>query len=191
MFAVQQRVLGPAHPQTLLSMSNLARTILVQNRFDEAIKINRQAWEIAKNARGTEDEVTRRQKKQLEAALTNHSWKLATASSHEEGDSLQAIQLAQESIELYPSSANNRDNLGVALYRNGQWNEAVEALTKARKMRSGKDPAHQFFLAMALGKLEKNKRRLSTTSRPLNGWRRKGEWKINVAFAKRHRVSSA
>ena len=51
--------------------------------------------------------------------------------------------------EIQPDIANCWNNLGVALYRNGQSSEAVETLEKARAMNGGNDPYHQFFLAMA------------------------------------------
>lgn len=37
----------------------------------------------------------------------------------------------------------------MALYRNERWQEAIDALVKARQMRGGNDPLHRFFLAMA------------------------------------------
>jgi tetratricopeptide (TPR) repeat protein len=53
------------------------------------------------------------------------------------------------SVELSPV-AISYNGLGTALYRNGQFSEAVEALEKADSMIVGGDREHRMILAMAL-----------------------------------------
>ena len=84
---------------------------------------------------------------------TNLAWLLATAEDVNLRNSKEAVELAQKAVELEPDIANHRDNLGVAQYRAGDWQGALDALEKAREMRGGKDPAHQFFLAMTYWQL--------------------------------------
>jgi tetratricopeptide (TPR) repeat protein len=56
---------------------------------------------------------------------------------------------------LQPVSANNWNNLGVALYRNDQYEEAVDSLRKADEMIAGGDRVHRLFYAMALWQLSR------------------------------------
>ena len=61
----------------------------------------------------------------------------------------QGGELANQAIELQPDDADHWNNLGVAQYRAGDWQAAVEALEKADGMIEQGDREHRMFLAMA------------------------------------------
>ena len=62
----------------------------------------------------------------------------------------QAIKWAELATTLKPNIARYENTLGVAYYRAGRWEEAIEALERAEKLAPGKDYAHNmFFIAMA------------------------------------------
>ena len=52
-------------------------------------------------------------------------------------------------MELQPRTANHWSNLGVALWRTGESQAALEALEQADQMSTNRDHLHRFFLAMA------------------------------------------
>jgi tetratricopeptide (TPR) repeat protein len=86
------------------------------------------------------------------------AWLLATCPDLELRDPQQAVAHAQKAVELAPDQGNHWNTLGVALYRNGDWQAAIEALMKCA--RQGGSSCDFFFLAMAHGKLnEKEKAR--------------------------------
>ena len=59
------------------------------------------------------------------------------------------VNLAKEATERYPEIGSHWSNLGLALYRVGEWEEAAKSLEKADGMIDGGDLAHRMFLAMA------------------------------------------
>jgi serine/threonine protein kinase/Flp pilus assembly protein TadD len=63
-------------------------------------------------------------------------------------DPERAMTLARQAIDRSPRDGTSYGTLGMALYRAGQWPEAVTALNKAMALRSG-DGLDGFFLAMA------------------------------------------
>ena len=85
----------------------------------------------------------------LAGVYTNWCWQLATAADVSQRDPAKAVELANKAIGLRPDSANNWNNLGVAQYRAGDWQAAVEAMEKADAMIEGGDRPHRMFLAMA------------------------------------------
>jgi hypothetical protein len=64
------------------------------------------------------------------------------------------VELANRAIDLRSeSAANDWTNLGVAQYRAGNWQTAVDALEKADAMIEGGGSIHRMFLAMARWRL--------------------------------------
>jgi WD40 repeat protein/serine/threonine protein kinase len=55
----------------------------------------------------------------------------------------------KKAIELTPQDGNIWNTLGVARYRAGDWQPAIEALGKSIELRAGGDASDWFFLAMA------------------------------------------
>jgi tetratricopeptide (TPR) repeat protein len=60
-----------------------------------------------------------------------------------------ALELARKAIELEPGDASNSRTLGVALYRTGEWKEALAALALASERDPDKTGFDSFFAAMA------------------------------------------
>ena len=89
---------------------------------------------------------------------TNHNyqngmaWFLVTCSDPQFHDAARAVQLARKATELVPKVALPWNTLGVAHYRAGHWEEAIESLLKSTELSSGGSSysSHDFFfLAMA------------------------------------------
>jgi uncharacterized protein HemY len=64
------------------------------------------------------------------------------------------LELAKKAVEIEPDEPMYRNTLGVALYRNGRWTEAVAALEQSLAQGEGKHDAFDlFFLAMCHAKV--------------------------------------
>ena len=84
------------------------------------------------------------------AAQNNLAWFLAACPNPKLRDVPQALGLAQKVVQLTPKEGNNWNTLGVVQYRAGNWNAAVDALTKAEELSKGTLlAADGLFLAMA------------------------------------------
>lgn len=83
------------------------------------------------------------------ATYNNFAWLLATCAEREMRDATQAVELAQKAIDLDWSKGTYRNTLGVALYRQGQWQKAIAALECSMARGNGGDCFDWFFLAMA------------------------------------------
>src|SRR5207249_2419131 len=84
----------------------------------------------------------------------NLAWWLATSPDPKFRKPSEAIQFAKKAVELVPNQGTFWNTLGVAHYRAGDWNAAIEALTKSMELRQGGDAFDWFFLAMAHCKLD-------------------------------------
>jgi eukaryotic-like serine/threonine-protein kinase len=103
--------------------------------------------------------------------LNNLAWVLATCADPKLRDPAQAVTLAKRAVELSVKQGDDRDQagrirlgtywntLGVAHYRAGQLNEAVDALQKSVDLGSGGEDRYicvdWYFLAMANRKLDR------------------------------------
>jgi tetratricopeptide (TPR) repeat protein/serine/threonine protein kinase len=133
--------------------------------FSEAIALDRNyvsAWlnrgnafvSLGKYDKAREDYVTVLQL--APAHLLAHNglaWLLATCPEAKLRDAKRAIELADKAVKLAPQFAACWNTLGVARYRAGDWNDAVDALTKSVELTKGGDATDWFFLAMAHAKL--------------------------------------
>lgn len=86
--------------------------------------------------------------KHLEAC-NNLAWVLATASDDTVRDPIRAVELAQKAIELDPKHTDFFNTLGVAYYRAGHWQDAIQWLNKSTQANNGGSAFDWFFLAMA------------------------------------------
>ena len=83
------------------------------------------------------------------------AWVLATCPDPSYRDEHLAAKHAAKAVELAPTNHEAWNTLGVARYRCGEWQLAIEALTKAEELKPGTYFAHNaFFLAMAHWKLD-------------------------------------
>jgi serine/threonine protein kinase/Tfp pilus assembly protein PilF len=77
------------------------------------------------------------------------AWNLATSRYSRIHDPARAVEIARLAVEKAPQKGIFWNTLGVAYYRAGAWNAAVEALGMSMKLRKGGDGEDWFFLAMA------------------------------------------
>ncbi|MHC4550803.1 MAG: protein kinase domain-containing protein [Planctomycetota bacterium] len=83
-------------------------------------------------------------------ALVNQlAWYLATAPDPEARKAQRAVQFARAAVNLAPQQAGHLNTLGVALYRNGEWPDAVKALAESMRLGDGGTAHDWFFVAMA------------------------------------------
>src|SRR5262249_47133440 len=117
---------------------------------------------LEKAGRQEEAELARRQLAKLSSnpakALNESAWSQAGSRvARWYRDPTRAVELAKIAVELTPKSGDSWNTLGVANYRAGDWQAAVEALQKSNTIRNDGGSSDFFFLAMAhwqLGKKE-------------------------------------
>jgi serine/threonine protein kinase/Flp pilus assembly protein TadD len=130
-------------PDYAQARSNLGSALGVQGKNDEAFKQFQEAFRLKPD----DPEV-----------LNNLAWLMATCSEVKLRDPQQSVKHAKKALEIAPIQGGRWNTLGVAQYRAGDWNSAVEALAKSIKLRQGGSSEDYFFLAMAhwqLGEREK------------------------------------
>jgi tetratricopeptide (TPR) repeat protein len=84
-----------------------------------------------------------------ECNVNNVAWYLATAPDPQFRDPARAVKLAKTSVEIAPNRGDIWNTLGVARYRTGDWQGAIQAHNKSMELRAGGDPVDWYFLAMA------------------------------------------
>jgi tetratricopeptide (TPR) repeat protein len=87
----------------------------------------------------------------------NLAWKIVSRSEAVSVGPPLAIRLARAAVKLAPDDPGSRNTLGVALYRGGEFQEAIEHLNESYSPGAGHDAHNLFWLAMAhyqLGKEE-------------------------------------
>jgi serine/threonine-protein kinase len=129
----------PNHRRKLaLSYLKLSGLLRELDRQTEAAEPYRKALEV-----GPEDP----------AVNNDLAWFLATSPEPRLREAALAVRLAQRAVAARPRSADYRNTLGVAHYRQGDDKAAVAELEKAVGLRAGEDGADWFFLAMARWRL--------------------------------------
>jgi serine/threonine protein kinase len=86
-------------------------------------------------------------------ALNAHARFLATCPDPQWRDPEQAVELARKAVVWAPTNGVYSATLGMAYYRAGQLQEALDSLERAGRFRNGRDSAEGFFLAMIHGRL--------------------------------------
>jgi eukaryotic-like serine/threonine-protein kinase len=108
---------------------------LLEGEFQNELK----SWRLAAEKSPTNPE-----------AQNNLAWFLAACPNPKLRDVPQALVLAQKVVQITPKEGNYWNTLGVVRYRSGNWNEAVDALTRAEELSKGKLlGADGLFLALA------------------------------------------
>jgi serine/threonine protein kinase/WD40 repeat protein len=78
------------------------------------------------------------------------AWDLATNLDPRLRDVSRAVQQAKKAVQWEPGTSFYWNTLGVALYRAGQWRDAIAALKKSEELEPGRSFSfNAFFLAMA------------------------------------------
>jgi protein O-mannosyl-transferase len=82
-------------------------------------------------------------------ACNNLAWILATSPREEMLNPAQAVELAKKALELNPAFTAAYNTLGVAYYRSGNWQSAIEWLDRSQEAVHGTNAVDWLFLAMA------------------------------------------
>ncbi len=81
--------------------------------------------------------------------LNSLAWLLGTGPGWQSRDPAEAVGLAQRAVSLAPGVARFWNTLGVAQYRAGDWDAAIDTLEKSAELKGYGDAWDFFFLAMA------------------------------------------
>jgi len=81
--------------------------------------------------------------------LNKFAWYLATGPDSRYWDAERAVKLARKAVQLSPQHSGFRYTLGVAEYRAGNWETAIEHLEEVFQMEGKITSYSSFFLAMA------------------------------------------
>jgi len=164
------RVLADGHLNDSVTVERLRALTLAPPSIERA-------WTIAALAAidrvsvGGDDRLPRTEDEQEQFTLgtiaadwNSRAWEVASRSDRSKDEYVEAEQDARAAARLLPDNGNAINTLGVALYRSGHWQEALECLGRSRKLnaeRFGSSlPADVAFLAMAeqqLGRTDKAK----------------------------------
>ena len=90
--------------------------------------------------------------------LNNLARYLATCPEERLRDYDQSLEYARMALKLAPSTEYAPRTLGVALFRNGEWNEAIGYLKSASESSSGAANYVWYFLAMCYWRLNENEK---------------------------------
>ncbi|HZL90049.1 MAG TPA: tetratricopeptide repeat protein [Pirellulaceae bacterium] len=121
-------------PKSAIAYHDLGNALMAQKKLDEAIAAYRKAIEI-----DPKDAV----------AHNAWAWLLATCPDPNVRKADEAVTLARKGVELGPKNAAYWNTLGVALYRAGDWKEALAALDTSMELPGGGDAHDWFFVAMS------------------------------------------
>src|SRR5262249_1488282 len=106
-------------------------------------------------AAGRADEANDLMRRLLESStspsvLNYAPWSLAVTPDVKERDPVLAVAMARKAVGLAPKAAGIQNTLGVACYRNGDWNGAIAALMRSEELEPNKHLGfNALFLAMA------------------------------------------
>jgi tetratricopeptide (TPR) repeat protein len=131
-----QRAIELAPPHRAVELQReLAVALIGQGREQEADEAIRQA--IA--AKPDEEAV----------ALNRMAWRLILTGETSLAGVRRAVELAERAVKLAPGEKGYWTTLGIAHYRAGAWQSAIDAFAKAVGMGDGGDAQNWLFLAMA------------------------------------------
>ncbi len=103
---------------------------------------------ISRAAPSAEDPLASGYEPIIAQARNNVAWLLSTCPQTEMRDARQALEHARAAVAIEPKTGNYWNTLGVALYRNGDWDLAKHALSRSMELRHDGDSFDWFFLAI-------------------------------------------
>jgi serine/threonine protein kinase/Flp pilus assembly protein TadD len=125
----------------LADNGQLKAALAVFQKAEEALPAYQKAVEkgpgAGRGARSTAD------------AYDSLAWLLATSPHEKLRDPSKALAYAKKTVELRPMDGYHWCTLGVALYRNGKWKEAVAACEQTKSLQYQRDCKDFLLLAMA------------------------------------------
>jgi tetratricopeptide (TPR) repeat protein len=83
------------------------------------------------------------------SSLNDFAWCFVTMGANNRAAADLAVKFAKVATENEPGNGSLQNTLGVAYYRAGQWQHALDALHKSMDLRQGGDAVDWFFLAAA------------------------------------------
>jgi Flp pilus assembly protein TadD len=128
------RIALELEPGQTVALFGLGRAQTAQGKKEEAAKTFRRL--LAQAARDPR-------------ALNHFAWSLVADADPRLHNGPAAVVLARKAVEAPSAPGAHWNTLGVALYRAGEYREAVTVLEKAMSLRNGGDAFDWFFLAMA------------------------------------------
>jgi eukaryotic-like serine/threonine-protein kinase len=131
---VESRVLGPEHSTVLYLMSNLCDTLQEEGKYEQAEALYRNYLAGAPNS---------------PVRMNALAWYLVSTRDRDQWRPLEAVELARRALKTSPNVDWVWNTLGLAEYRAGHMDEAIEALNRAVQSDGDTDPTNFFFLAMA------------------------------------------
>ena len=81
--------------------------------------------------------------------MRNRFWRWIRSSNWPPDGVSVGLELARKAVELSPANGMIRSAMGVAEYRSGAYDAAIDTLDKSRELRGGGESVEFFFLAMA------------------------------------------
>jgi eukaryotic-like serine/threonine-protein kinase len=175
-FQIGSRALGADNPETLGAAQQLAYTYFIEGKYAQAEALNSQTLDRERRLSGPESSTVlyllynladsmQMQGKyaQAEALYRNYlagnpnspvrmnalAWYLVSARDSGQWRPSEALDLARRASKASPDSDLAFNTLGLAAYRAGHWDEAIDSLNRAVQMDGNRDPTNFFFLAMA------------------------------------------
>jgi serine/threonine protein kinase len=127
---IRRRVLGPEHPDTLKSMSNLASDLSAEGHYAEAEKLDRETLDIERRVLGPEHQDTLKSMHNLAGDLTA------------EGHYAEAEKLYRETLDVrrrvlgpeHPDTLASMNDLAISLWREGHYAEAEKLVRETLDM---------------------------------------------------------
>jgi serine/threonine protein kinase/tetratricopeptide (TPR) repeat protein len=172
----ERRVLGADNPETLISAQKLAYTYFAEHKYAQAEALDSQTLDIERRVFGPENptvllilgnlgDIFQEQGKyaQAEALYRNYlagdpnspvrmnalAWYLVSAPDRRQWRPVEALDLARRASHASQDSGWALNTLGLAEYRAGHLDEAIDSLNRAFQIDGNADPTNFFFLAMA------------------------------------------
>jgi tetratricopeptide (TPR) repeat protein len=135
--------------QRMIELQRLLAMALAATNNEDFLEAKETYLELISRAEpSTENPIPAGYESVLAQAQNNLAWLLATCPKTEIQDARQAVKLARAAVTIEPTTGNYWNTLGVALYRNGDWDEAKNALNRSMELRGNGDSFDWFFLAM-------------------------------------------
>lgn len=129
---------------------NLLVAYLRHGNLEDAERISREMYEIDRRLHGEENPKTDEAKRLLAVVCASRTWAFSTAEDRSQRNGGEAVKYAREGIKFTGATSNNLNNLGVALYAQGEYAPAIEAFEEADGLiGDGGDREHRMFYAMA------------------------------------------
>jgi tetratricopeptide (TPR) repeat protein len=114
-------------PNHSTSYTNLGNTLGKKGLHEEAIAAYEQAITLAPQNDSLADH-------NMTLANGNLAWLLANSVDVQRRDPDKAVRIAKQLVEQFPNDCRNWTALGLALYRSGDWQGAIDALKKSEEI---------------------------------------------------------